>query len=159
MGELIVGGCIVLMFYVGRDMDYCVGKNFNSCFIFFLILVMVGYVDKYLFVILSCMVDVLVVMVVWFKGDIGNVCLFMRDRGEVIVISEILCISGVWFFDRKNYFVLECCFFIFIFIRDIFILYFFGKMECCLCFWLFCIEVDVSDDFCNFCMCNIVVFG
>lgn len=84
-----------------RDMDHCAGKNLNGCFTFLLIPATTGYADKHLSATLSCMVDVPVVTAAWFKGDIGNVYLFTRDRGEVTVTSEILCISGVWFSDRK----------------------------------------------------------
>ena len=83
-----------------RDMDHCAGKNLNSCFTFLLIPATTGYADKHLSATLSCMVDVPVVTAAWFS-DIGNAYLFTRDRGEVTVTSEILCISGVWFSDRK----------------------------------------------------------
>lgn len=142
-----------------KKIDHCAGKNLNSCFTFLLIPATAGYADKHLSATLSCMVDVPVVTAAWFKGDIGNACLFTRDRGEVTVTSEILCISGVWFSDRKNHFALERCFFIFIFTRDIFIPYFFGKTECRPCFRPSCIEADVSDDLCNFRTRNTVVFG
>lgn len=95
------------MLYPYRYVDNRTRKDFLSRLTFFLIPSPTGHTDQDLSPTLGSRVDVPVVTASWFKGDISDIYLLVRNRIQITLAYKIPGIGRVRLAYRENHLTLE----------------------------------------------------